>query len=260
MKHILLSCLIYFFALFYAPLNAATNQPVDYSEVDAYAQNAPEFKDMPDLVKYLIKPYQHNELLKARALFIWIASHVQYDMYKYKNIDKKNNHQNAYIKNDNVYQTRLGVCGDFAALFNQMARRAHLNAEIITGAAGYNLTPKTALQSPHAWNAVKINNKWHLVDVTWALGGQYATAQDIRRPKEYKKLLKSRKKDKTKESFGIEEDRPIDDYWFLPPPEEAIKTHFPQEIKWQLLKHPVTPHKIWRANEKSQREKSKTTN
>lgn len=261
MRGILYSFLICFSVLFSivanAALNSETSDAIDYSEVDAYAKNAPEFKKMPDLVKYLITPYKKNELFKARALFIWIASHVQYDMYKYSNIVQRNKGGSGFIKNADVYQTRLGVCGDFADLFNKMARKAHLESETVVGIAGYGLTPETAPQYPHAWNAVKIDKKWHIIDVTWALDGQYAGARNIHRPKDYKKLLKNRKKDKTKESFGIEEDRPINDFWFLPPPEKAIESHFPHRIKWQLLKHPVTPRRVWRDNKRMQKQQAK---
>lgn len=219
----------------------------DYTQADDRAKNAPEFEDMPDLVRYLIQPFRADEKLKARVIFMWIATHIQYDAYKADNIVKLNNRKKGFVKKNNPYQTRLGVCDDIATLFVQMALKAHLNCEKIVGHAGYNLTKQTAIQSPHAWNAVKIKGKWYLLDATWAMGGQYIHNQTYQKQRDYKKMLSERRKHPEKIELG---DRFVDESWFLTPPEEMIKTHFPNSLKWQLLKHPVESEKIWKENQK----------
>lgn len=212
---------------------------LNYSEIDQRAYNAPEFRNQSSLVAYLIKPYQNDDFAKARVLFAWIAYHVQYDFFQYS--AKK-----RIAGLGNTYQTRLGVCADFAKLFVDMARKADLKAEYITGYAGYDLTPDEIKDSRHAWNAVKLNNKWYLLDVTWALGGDYGAFQDIKRVKQYKRMIKQRKKNPKEIDMG--EQRHINNEWFLTPPEIMIKTHFPNNIKWQLLDKSVSPKKIWREN------------
>ncbi len=237
--------------LFMAPPSFSAEPPADttdYTQADERAKNAPEFDDMPDLVRYLIQPFRADEKLKARVIFTWIATHIQYDAYKADNIVKLNNRKRGFVKKNDPYLTRLGVCGDIATLFVKMALRAHLNCEKIVGKAGYDLTPQTAAQAPHAWNAVKIKGKWYLLDVTWAMGGQYVLDQTYKKHRDYKKMLKERQRHPEKIELG---DRPLDDYWFLTPPEEMIKTHFPNTQKWQLLKHPVSPEKIWKENQKN---------
>ena len=42
----------------------------DYTQADERAKNAPEFEDMPDLVRYLIQPFRADEKLKARVIFM----------------------------------------------------------------------------------------------------------------------------------------------------------------------------------------------
>src|SRR5262249_35212157 len=67
-------------------------------------------------------------------------------------------------------------------------------------------------KSNHAWNAVRIDGHWHLVDATWGAG----SVGD-------KKFLKRYR-----------------DYYFLTPPEQLIFSHFPDDVRWQLLEPPVT--------------------
>ena len=212
---------------------------LNYAEIDEYASNAPEFRKQVDLVDYLIKPYQNNDFAKTRVIFAWIAYHVQYDYFQY-NAKKR-------IKGlGDTYKTRIGVCADFAKLFVEMARKANLKAEYISGYAGYDLTTDEIDNSHHAWNAVKINKKWYLLDVTWALGGDFGAFKDVKKLKQYKRLVKQRKKNLQGVDMG--EARHINNKWFLTPPEIMIETHFPKNIKWQLLEKSVTPKKIWREN------------
>ena len=67
-------------------------------------------------------------------------------------------------------------------------------------------------QSNHAWNAVKINSRWQLLDVTWAAGYVNDGHQFVRR---------------------------FSGHYFLTPPEEFILDHFPENPQWQLLAEPV---------------------
>ncbi len=65
----------------------------------------------------------------------------------------------------------------------------------------------------HAWNAVKIAGKWRLVDATWGAG-----------------WIKEGKFDK---SFV--------EYYFCPPPQSLIMTHFPRKKEEQFSDSPVAP-------------------
>ena len=234
-----------------------TPETLSYQTVDLYAKNAPEFEKISDLVNYLIRPYQHDEKLKVRVIFAWIAYHIEYDSFKATIITGNNQKKHSYkLNSGNPYKTRVGICGDIADLFLKMCRLAHLNAERIDGSAGYNLTLENASKSLHAWNAVEINNKWHLLDVTWAMNGNYIAFTDITRIKDYKKEIRSRKKNPEKVKIM----RSINNTWFLTPPEVMILTHFPNKIKWQLLENPISPRKIWKQNTQKKKEQEKEFN
>ena len=60
----------------------------------------------------------------------------------------------------------------------------------------------------HAWNAVKLDDKWQLMDVTWASGGL-----DVRS----KKYV-----------------RDFDAGWFLTPPQRFLLSHWPDDARWTL--------------------------
>ncbi|MBC7861457.1 MAG: hypothetical protein IAF38_00700, partial [Bacteroidia bacterium] len=75
-------------------------------------------------------------------------------------------------------------------------------------------------ETNHAWNSVKINDKWYLMDVCWASG----------------KIAKRKRK--------INSGR--NDFYYLTPPEEFIKTHRPVKNNWQLLSEPVSMRKYIR--------------
>jgi len=92
-------------------------------------------------------------------------------------------------------------------LFRYMCALASVEAIVINGySKGYGYSGTLGPSPDHAWNAVKINNKWHLVDVTWDAG--------------YLAYDTFVKKNST-------------DYLFLDP-RPFLYTHLPEENKYQF--------------------------
>jgi hypothetical protein len=104
-----------------------------------------------------------------------------------------------------------------AKFFVELSGRMGLKAAYIPG-YGHPLfaaaSPFKADDYPHAWNAVWLMDKWWLIDTT------AASSRAIN-----KATGESRKEFRT--------------YFFLVPPEQLIWTHFPKDLKWQLLESPV---------------------
>jgi hypothetical protein len=73
----------------------------------------------------------------------------------------------------------------------------------------------------HAWNAIKIDGRWRLVDVTWGAGGVKRVASGPGHP------------------FGTFERR-FDPFYFSTPPERMIYDHWPSDPRWQLLDPPMS--------------------
>jgi hypothetical protein len=112
----------------------------------------------------------------------------------------------------------VAVCNGYARLFKTLCDYAGVRAEVVTGYARTNgVSQGGRFRSNHTWNAVYIDSAWHLLDVTWASG--YTTYAD-----EFVKRY--------------------DDYYFLTPPEQFIRTHYPDDLQWSLLQNPPTLHEF----------------
>ncbi len=104
---------------------------------------------------------------KARLLYRWVGTRVQYDwdkvnLYEQKRIWKEQTPEDTF-------QTRKGVCIDYSRLYAVMARAVNLDVKVVTG-LGYD---GRGSYGPHAWNEVKLNeqNKWVPLDSTWVASG-----------------------------------------------------------------------------------------
>lgn len=105
---------------------------------------------------------------KARKLYDWVGTRVTYDWDK----------ANAYIDRgewkeqtpQDTFDTRTGVCIDYARLYAVMARSVGLEVRVITG-LGYD---GKGGYGPHAWNIVQVGeNQWIPLDATWASTGNW---------------------------------------------------------------------------------------
>ncbi|MBN2423456.1 MAG: arylamine N-acetyltransferase [Calditrichaceae bacterium] len=178
----------------------------EFKKTDEYAINAPERseRDILQLTAYLIKPFK-NQKHKVRAIFTWITHHIAYDTESFLN------GKFGAVYPEDILQRRKAVCEGYARLFKKMVKTAGMEAEFIGGySKSYNYEPGSLFskQNSHAWNAVKIDGQWYLLDVTWGAGYM----------DEHNKF-----------------NAMFNDYYFLTPPEQLIQSHFPNEVKWQLL-------------------------
>ena len=104
---------------------------------------------------------------KARALYHWVGTRIQYDwdkvdLYETKRIWKEQSPEETFA-------TRKGVCIDYARLYAVMARSVGLEARVVTG-LGYD---GRGGFGPHAWNEVYLKEKgqWVPLDPTWVASG-----------------------------------------------------------------------------------------
>lgn len=179
----------------------------DFTLIDKHADKAPAYlkRSIPALVNYLIKPAE-DETQKVRAIFRWISQNITYDVDAYFD-------QRLIVEEpEKVIRRGRAVCGGYAQLFKRMCKEAGIQSEIIAGwSKGYieQLSPKPN----HAWNAVKINQQWHLLDVTWGSG--YINDQQT-----YSKAFQG--------------------HYFLTEPNLLIYDHLPEDEKWQQLDQPIS--------------------
>jgi hypothetical protein len=138
-----------------------------------------------------------TERNRCKAIFLWIATNIRYDGSALQQTNPAE-----------VMANRTAVCAGYAELFSELSRALNVECEIVTGQAKSNANDT----EEHAWNAVRIDGAWLLVDTTWA-AGYYESG-----PETFVNSLP----------------------YFLAPPEEFIYTHFPTHSQLQFL-----PGKEW---------------
>lgn len=202
----------------------------NFSKIDSYARSVKGINDIGKLSRKLTAPYK-TDLEKTRSIFRWITENIEYDtkeyhVYKtqssYSKLFAKLDQQNKNIHNlydleiaKYVLKNKKGICSGYAALFKSLCDSSNLKAEIISGPAKNSvLDIGTAIPSNHAWNAVYLENKWQLLDATWASG--YCNDSVTRFTKNY------------------------NDNYFLTPPNKFIMNHYPDDRKWILFNTPPT--------------------
>ncbi len=222
----------------------------DYTEIDQYAYEAPALRNpnmLPRLVRHLVHSYKTDKD-KARVILAWIVHNIDYDEYKANAIldeldTTKKKNKELFISNNDILETRIGVCEDIAKLYQKMGEMAGLNVALIYGKTKDEHTPLADFEQGlnHTWNAVQIGREWEYVDPTWAMGGDHPNRLgDISKKREYEKVIHRREK-RGSDAKLPRTGRVINNQWFLTDKEEMIKTHFPFDPKWQLQKEKITP-------------------
>ncbi|MEP7374075.1 MAG: transglutaminase domain-containing protein [Chitinophagaceae bacterium] len=166
-----------------------------------------------------------TDLEKVRAIFRWITDNIAYRT-KETTVRKKKSKFTIEEPDDttdlkpldervaeNVLANKVAVCDGYARLFKILCNYAGVRAEVING---YGKTEPYKVhqrfRSNHSWNAVMIDSVWQLLDVTWASG--YISWQG--------------------DSFV----RQLDEQYFLSSPEQFIREHYPDDLRWSLMEDP----------------------
>lgn len=150
-----------------------------------------------------------SEYEKGRIIFNWIVDNIEYDWLKYQAY-LRDSSKYEVRNNEFVFKQKKGICIEISNLATEMFRYAGLNCFTIGGYAKYEeeslIDESKILQ--HAWNAVRVNDQWHLIDVTWSA--------------------------LQKKSINT------DSAFLSISPSQFIFTHFPDEARWTLLDSPIS--------------------
>jgi hypothetical protein len=200
---------------------------MDFARIDRNVVNISPASPK-ELAEKLTSSY-NGELEKTRAIFRWITENIGYRMRE--PVSRRSMTRAAYdpksdtaeLKSldervaESVLEKGTAVCDGYARLFKTLCRYAGVEAELITGYARTgSYKASQSFHSNHTWNAVRIEGSWQLLDVTWACG--YASWSTNTFTREF------------------------DENYFLIPPEEFIRDHYPDELSWSLLANtPVIP-------------------
>lgn len=124
--------------------------------------------DIEQAAQEIVKGNTTDEA-KARALYDWVGTRIQYDYGKVDDYEQKGIWHEQTPQN--TFDTRKGVCIDYARLYAVMARSQGINVRVVTG-LGYN---GQGGYGPHAWNEVYLSDSgsWVPLDPTWAISGDW---------------------------------------------------------------------------------------
>ena len=203
---------IIFLMSFFNSLSAQKVVVNEYAAIDKKAISIPDSltKTTDNLSKYINDNFK-TEKEKARAIFVWLASNIQYDV---ENMFAINFYETKENKISKTLNTRKGICENYAALFTEIAGGCGIKSFVIEG---YTKQNGFADYIPHAWSSANIDGAWYMFDPTWGSGY-------INGGKFYKK---------------------INNDYFKTPPSTLIKSHIPFDYLFQLVSYPVTNQEFY---------------
>jgi transglutaminase-like putative cysteine protease len=95
-----------------------------------------------------------NNDQKTHALYDWIVRNISYDFSVVGKLEV------GYVPNpQTTYETRKGICSDFAALFASLCRSQGIPCKVVLG---YYVKS----EDYHAWNEVLVNGEYVIVDTS----------------------------------------------------------------------------------------------
>ena len=206
----------------------AFSQQVSFSDIDERVKSI-EPAPAAELAYTLTKDYTTDKE-KVRSIFSWITDHIAYRVKKsYRPVQAASHGPSSYtdtarwkysddIVAETVLQNRSAVCDGYARLFKTLCDDAGLRSAVISGFANGDYNRHARFRCNHTWNAVYIDSAWHLLDATWASGyTNYSGDAFIKR---------------------------YDASYFMAAPEDFIRDHFPDDIRWTLMQHPSFPNEF----------------
>ena len=193
------------------PGNENIKPKIDINKIESIVKSLNDqnytYQSIEEFQKALKKAALNNNLnteeSQAFLVYCWIAKNISY-----------------YIgpRPDNtpmgVLKKRVTQCSGYSRLFKEVLKIFNIKSILIHGIGRtYNLSTKPHREN-HEWNAIKINGKYYLCEVTWGAGKV-----------ENNKFIKA-----------------YNTFYFCCPPEIFICTHYPSKElnKWTLLDNKIS--------------------
>ncbi len=131
--------------------------------------------DVKVLAEKITKNYE-DPLDKIKAIYYWVANHMEYDFSMLKKVRKEHakgkRYTHAELKEKRAKDIKSalsngeGICQDYARIFEALCLQAGIEAKFIGGL----VKTRTGSAESHAWNAVMYEGEWQLVDATFGSG------------------------------------------------------------------------------------------
>ncbi|MBE9043173.1 transglutaminase [Pleurocapsales cyanobacterium LEGE 10410] len=198
----------------YLPIHPGSTKKIaqqDLAQIDRLAKKLNYSGESVTELASILEQNAVTELEKARIIYAWVTQHISYDVPAF--LDAVNNDNYPDVSPQKVLRDRSTICSGYSNLYYALAEAMNLESAIVVGyAKGATPEEEKFLDVNHAWNAVKIDDAWYLLDATWGAGS-------------------------VREEQFVPEYKP---YYFATAPDEFINNHYPKDRGWQLLAQTYT--------------------
>lgn len=192
----------------------------DFQNVDNIVMSYPRYTTPQQLANRISRDFK-DDASKVRATFRWLTHNIRYDLEEYyqpkkvikfrysteeERLEKLQAIKDKIVKD--AFLTKMGVCEEYAQAFKKVSDLLGIEAQVLKGYVRNSALDigRVPPSTNHAWNSVKINNKWILLDATWAAGYVY----NGKWVKDY------------------------NEYFFAVDPKKISLTHYPDDRKWLI--------------------------
>ena len=161
-----------------------------------------DLQSLKDKMKSQTQKLSQTE--KSFVLFLWECQNIDYDAENYfagRSVD---------CTPEGVFKNGKTVCSGYSRLYKEIAVYLELKVECVSCySKGVGYEPgKQLTKTDHEYNVINLDNKWFPIDATWGAG----------------------------HIEGNQYIKGFNEFYFLANPELLIKSHFPEDEKWQLTK------------------------
>ena len=196
----------------------ASSRAFSYSQVDSFVKKVSfplsTVIEYDSLVQIFDKQFVAEDE-KVRAVYFWVTENISYD-------GKGLYHGGAIYDKVGALRLKRCVCAGYADLLDHAFKKMNLEARYLTGSARlldqFSQWNADSWKAGHAWNAVKVNNEWKLIDATWASG--YLMGEQFFRERK--------------------------DVWFFMSPALFLLSHLPDNSFFQLVSNRITEKEFYK--------------
>ncbi|MEZ4874286.1 MAG: transglutaminase domain-containing protein [Flavobacteriaceae bacterium] len=192
----------------------------EYERVDATIQLYPKtVRNAEDLSRFITRDFSSEED-KVRAIYSWLITNVSYHPseykmfnYSFKNFRERNQKEEKTRSKiiDRTLQTGWAVCEGYAFVFEKLCQLQGIENYLIQGDTKSHFNDiGRPFKKNHLWNAAKIDGQWYLFDATWGAG-----------------------------KFNGEFVKEPSYFFYKTPPEQLIKSHYPEMAEDTFLTTPI---------------------
>jgi hypothetical protein len=183
------------------------SQQTNFAVIDSFSINIGKADSLTvQQLTYKLTDRYKDPALKVRSIYTWVAHNISYDCPAFHSEGRRK------IEPQDVFKLRKAVCEGYANLFREMCSLANVQCVTIDGFARNGSEPfGEEMKMPnHTWNAVRLDNGWRMVDVTWGSGHT----------------------DKKVKQFTQQ----FSDVYFFPDPYKFVLNHYPKIESWKPAK------------------------